>query len=68
VGIDFVTDTTKPAYTDRWLIFNPDDNTKAPSPFYKVRFIGDSIWTGVGKTGNVVDINASSKKTERLDW
>ena len=68
VGIDFVTDTTKPAYTDRWLIFNPDDNTKAPIPFYKVRFIGDSIWTGVGKTGNVVNTNASSKKTERLDW
>jgi hypothetical protein len=68
VGINLVTDPTKTNYTDRWLIYNPDDNTKAPVPFYKVRFIGDSTWAGVGKTGNVVNTNASSKKTKRLDW
>jgi len=54
-------------YTDRWLIYNPD-NLNPPPPFYKVRFIGDSTWSGIGKTGNVVGNDASSKKTKRLDW
>jgi len=54
--------------TDRWLIYNPYSSTAMPSPFYKVRFIGNSIWTGVGKTGNVIDISVSTKKSKRLDW
>jgi len=55
-------------YTDRWLIYNPYSATIIPSPFYKVRFIGSSVWTGVGKTGNVVNTNISTKKSRRLDW
>jgi hypothetical protein len=56
------------SYTDRWLIYNPDSETQPPSPFYRVRFIGDSTWSGIGKTGNVVGNDAGSKKTRRLDW
>jgi hypothetical protein len=55
-------------YTDRWLIYNQYSATQALSPFYRVRFIGDSTWSGIGKTGNVVGNDASSKKTKRLDW
>lgn len=55
-------------YTDRWLIYNPYSATVKPSPFYKVRFIGSSVWTGVGKTGNVVNTGISTKKSRRLDW
>lgn len=55
-------------YTDRWLIYNIGSPTLPPVPFYKVRFIGDSTWSGVGKTGNVVGNGAGSKKTKRLDW
>lgn len=61
VDIDF-----NPA-TDAWLIHNPD-NPWTPSPFYRVRFIGQSGWTGVGKTGNVLDTGISTKKSKRLDW
>ena len=64
-----VNDPTNSPYTDRWLIYNEYNATQPPlSPFYRVRFIGDSSWSGVGKTGNVVGNNASSKKTKRLDW
>ncbi|MDM5262895.1 hypothetical protein PF327_01660 [Sulfurovum sp. XTW-4] len=62
------TDTPTPSiYSNEWLIYNPDDPIPL-SPFYKVRFIGDSAWTGVGDTGYVVDINASKKKSKRMDW
>ena len=55
-------------YTDRWLIYNENNATQPPSPFYRVRFIGNSTWSGIGKTGNVVGNDAGSKKTKRLDW
>ena len=61
-------DTPAPAtYSNEWLVYNPDDPIPL-YPFYKVRFIGDSAWTGVGDTGYVVDINASRKKSKRMDW
>ncbi len=53
--------------TDKWLIFNPDSEDE-PVPFYKVRFVGQSGWTGYGKTGKVVDTNSSKIKTKRLEW
>ena len=53
--------------TNNWLKYNPA-GTSDPNPFYKVRFTGDATWSGIGKTGNVVDTNASSKKSKRLDW
>jgi hypothetical protein len=68
VGIDFVTDPNLANYTDRWLIYNPYSNNQAPMPFYKVRFIGNATWSGVGKTGNVVGTEANSKTTKRMDW
>ena len=67
-----VNDSSNPpapaAYTDRWLIYNKYNSNSAPSPFFKVRFIGKAGWTGVGKTGNVVDTDAGDRKTNRLDW
>jgi len=53
--------------TNSWLIYNPDANNE-PNPFYRVRFIGTSDWAGLGKTGNVVESNASIKKNRRLGW
>jgi len=44
------------------------DTFKSPSPFYKVRFIGQAGWAGHGDTGNVVESNASTKKNRRLGW
>jgi len=61
-------DQTNPTDTNHWLIYNPDDAILAPSPFYKVRFIGDSSWTGEGQTGYIVDVNASLKKHKKMDW
>jgi len=67
VLIDLNTNTTPPLLTNRWLIYNENYNS-VPTPFYKVRFIGESSWTGEGQTGHVVDVNASYKKSNRLDW
>jgi len=53
--------------TDRWLLYNKDANV-IPSPFYRVRFIGASGWTGRGQTGNVVGDDINTKKTRRLEW
>ncbi len=61
-------DESNPTDTNHWLIYNPDSDIVPPSPFYKVRFIGDSGWVGVGETGYVLENNASSRKTKRLDW
>ena len=62
VNIDFVTPPT-----DAWMIYN-EDNNSIPSPFYRVRFIGQSDWAGHGDTGFVVDGNVSIKKNKRLGW
>lgn len=65
-------DTPTPSiYSNEWLIYNPDTDDivqQSPSPFYKVRFIGDSSWTGEGQTGYIVDTNASLKKHKKMDW
>ena len=70
VPIEIVRETDTPTptiYTNEWLIYNPDEPMPI-SPFYKVRFIGDSSWTGEGQTGYIVDINASLKKHKKMDW
>lgn len=55
--------------TSSWLIYNPDDSILPPSPLFKVRFIGGNAgWTGVGKTGNVLDTNTSTTPTKRMNW
>ena len=61
-------DTSSTTTTNEWLIYNTDSDLNDPDPFYKVRFIGATGWAGYGKTGNVVDSNASSKKLKRLEW
>ncbi len=61
VDIDFGTDS------DRWVIFNKGSDA-IPSPFYKVRFIGTSGWTGEGETGHVVGDDINTKKIKRLEW
>lgn len=59
------------ANSAEWLIFNPEtDNVlKAPpSPYYKVRFIGGSDWSGIGETGSVTNTNSSTNQVNRLTW
>jgi hypothetical protein len=77
VPIDLVVDPSQPNYTDRWLVYNKDFNlmpaSPAPNPpvtipFYRVRFIGNAQWTGIGNTGNVIGNGGAPKKTHRLDW
>lgn len=65
VNIDFV--TTNPTDTSRWLIYNKSSNT-IPSPFYRAHFINTGDWAGYGKTGNVMETNASVTKNRRLGW
>ena len=55
-------------YTNNWLVYNKNSATIVPDPFYRVRFINTSDWAGVGDTGYVLETNASSRKTKRLDW
>ena len=55
-------------YTDRWLIYNPTNATKAPSRFYRVKFTGQSGWAGHGKTGHVVGGSTNTNKNRRLEW
>ncbi len=68
VDIDFITDDSVANYTNPWLIYNEDSAIGAPSPFYKVRFIGTSDWAGHGDTGHVVGGNTNTKKNRRLGW
>jgi len=53
--------------TARWLIFNKGNNS-IPQPFYQVRFIGSSGWTGKGQTGHVVDDDINKKRSQKLEW
>ena len=61
-------DTSSSISTNKWLLYNASDPSNPPIPFYKVRFIGQSNWAGVGKTGFVLESNASKKKNHRLSW
>jgi len=55
-----------------WLVYgvtlDNDITSDKPEPFYKVRFIDDSSWTGIGQEGSVVDRETSISKTKRMDW
>ena len=55
-------------YTNRWLIYNPDSADTTPNPFYRVHFIGNSGWSGHGKTGHVVGGNSNLKKNRKMEW
>ena len=54
-------------FTHRWLIYNPD-GAGVPNPFYRVRFINTSNWTGVGKTGHVVGDDINTKSNRKREW
>ena len=56
------------SYTDRWLIYNPENAAVAHSPFYRVKFLGASGWAGHGDTGHVVGGQSSSNTNKRLEW
>jgi hypothetical protein len=63
IDLDDMPDTD----TSPWLIYNPD-GAGTPTPFYKVKFIGTTGWAGYGKTGHILDSNASTKRNRRLGW
>lgn len=45
------------------------DSSKPPSnDFYRVRFIGPTSWTGVGKTGHVSDVESSDELRRKMNW
>ena len=63
--------TTTVPYTNSWLIYNKHTDVllqRLPSPFYKVQFVGEAEWTGEGTTGHVMDVNASYRKSQSMDW
>jgi hypothetical protein len=66
--VEVTLDDNAPTVTSSWLVFNPNDPTLFPIPFYEVRFIGNATWSGVGKTGNVVGTDANTQTTKRMDW
>lgn len=68
VDINLITDDSAPNFTNTWLIYNPDDAILPPSPFYRVRFIGQSGWAGYGDTGHVVGGQSNIQKNKRLEW
>ncbi|MDM5271234.1 hypothetical protein PGH07_03510 [Sulfurovum sp. zt1-1] len=68
VTFDILLDVSTPTSTNSWVIYNADSPILPPDPFYKVRFTGESGWAGIGETGHVLDINASTTKTKRLNW
>ncbi len=65
--VDIDLDTTNATDTSDWLIYNKDANS-APTPFYRVRFIGTGNWAGEGQTGHVVGGDSNKKKSRRLEW
>jgi len=55
--------------TNDWLTYDTNSALGAfTNPFYQVRFIDTSGWSGVGDTGHVLDTNASSGRIKRLNW
>lgn len=51
-----------------WLIYNVASQFDIPNPFFKVRFIEPTKWTGVGATGHTVDTDADINEKKRMDW
>jgi len=60
------TDNMKNNYP--WLLFNKNKN-EAPKYLYKVKFIDTpTAWSGEGKTGHTIDVNASGRKNNKIEW
>lgn len=49
-----------------WLIY--DEYNILGNPTYRVKFIGDSVWTGVGNTGQVINSDANMVTNRRMKW
>ena len=51
-----------------WLLFNKSKNA-VPDYIYKVKFVDTpAAWSGKGKTGHTININASGRKSKKVDW
>ena len=50
-----------------WLTYNPSDLIYG-YPHYKVQFIGNSVWSGVGNTGRVIETTSNKNTNVRLGW
>ena len=50
-----------------WFIYNPYDQTATTDSFY-VDYSGVGGWAGIGKTGNTVDLNISTRRSKRIEW
>jgi len=50
-----------------WLLFDPKDPNGYPH--YRIKFIGDSAWSGVGNVGNAVEATSNENPgLPRLSW
>ncbi len=57
-------------YPNEWLRYQIDDAHHG-YPFFVLKFLGSVLnndWTGVGETGNRIDINASKGSEGRTSW
>jgi len=50
-----------------WFSYNPLDTING-YPHYRVKFIGNSSWSGVGNTGNVVETTSNRDSINRMNW
>ena len=50
-----------------WLSYNPNDKLYG-YPHYRVKFIGNSSWSGVGNTGQVTETTSNSERLNRMNW
>jgi len=51
---------------DPWLLY--DANDLGGYPHYRLRFIGQSAWIGVGGRGDVGEATSSQTTTRRMNW
>ena len=51
-----------------WLLFNKDKDA-VPDYIYKVKFVDiPDAWSGKGETGHTINVNASGRKSKKVDW
>jgi len=52
-----------------WLKYHPDSSRNG-DPFYKVTFKNGSfgVISGIGKSGNIIDIQSNTKVLHKMDW
>ena len=69
IFIDETTEDISIAPTDA-LLYHPNP-LKNGHPEYEVSCSDDynsSQWTGIGRTGNALDIKSNNKKSYKMDW